>query len=185
MLLRVLVIFVHICLSQEVYVIVKPAMLFPSLAIDYNNDYDNEAILRNNYAPYPIPTYDNSESAEVLPLQRKRAADKAASLTDGQSVCESTIQYDHAPTEGFDTNNQLVEVQQDSERRLITNFIECTASDDSEKLGKGPVNPECLAIDKHLAAGIRPKGSTGPFQEGKIKVPVTCECRVQRKTSQP
>jgi len=76
-----------------------------------------------------------------------------------------------------------VEIQQDGEREFRATFVECESAkrDECHGINNALFTSECVTLYEYRPAGIRIEGSNAPFQDGFIKVPITCQCRLRRK----
>ncbi|KAI1714617.1 hypothetical protein Ddc_11337 [Ditylenchus destructor] len=126
------------------------------------------------------------QSAIGMPIvqeARKRSAANAKPLPNQEHVCKMIIRNDFQPKFGHEQNGTRIEIQQDEKRQFRATFVECESTKREQCHGIDNIlfTSECVTVYEFRPAGIRLEGSTGDFNEGFVKVPIACQCRLRRK----
>ncbi|KAI6213012.1 NGF domain-containing protein [Aphelenchoides besseyi] len=139
--------------------------------------------LRDSYTETdePMDVGNNMMSRERRRAEVKRSASNIKPLPAHEDVCEMKIRQNYQPKFGHEQNGTRVEIQQDDQREFRVTFVECEESRTSCNGIDDGFTSECITVYGLHAAGIRPEGSSGPFSDGLIKVPIACNCRIRRK----
>uniref|UniRef100_A0A9J2P5X4 Uncharacterized protein n=1 Tax=Ascaris lumbricoides TaxID=6252 RepID=A0A9J2P5X4_ASCLU len=104
----------------------------------------------------------------------KRSAASVKSLPHYEDVCRTIIRNNFEPIIAFEKNGTLVEVQQDSQHRLVTTLVECERqfSYGCHGIDTSIYSSECITLYEYRKAYVRRIGTTMNFVEGLIKVNV-------------
>uniref|UniRef100_A0A183CKQ4 NGF domain-containing protein n=1 Tax=Globodera pallida TaxID=36090 RepID=A0A183CKQ4_GLOPA len=93
------------------------------------------------------------------------------------------IRTDHRPEFGHEQNGTRMEVQQDEHRQFSATFVECanTMRGNCHGIDNKIFSSECVTLFEFRPAAVRVEGNSRAFEEGFIRVPIACQCRLRRK----
>uniref|UniRef100_A0A914HDK0 ShKT domain-containing protein n=1 Tax=Globodera rostochiensis TaxID=31243 RepID=A0A914HDK0_GLORO len=114
---------------------------------------------------------------------KKRSVESVRTLPGHEHVCTMIIRTDHRPEFGHEQNGTRVEIQQDEHRQFSATFVECanTMRGNCHGIDNKIFSSECVTLFEFQPAAVRVEGNFGAFEEGFIRVPIACQCRLRRK----